>query len=123
MPDVAARLVEDSATNRRRLAAHATPLRGAFPVDGRGMRRLLSKPGGAIAASSAVNRTVYGDVPRIGRQLGVWRGGFGYVPLGMDVTLKNGYSRRSRSCTISRCNSPRNPQRNPNPSATELSDE
>jgi hypothetical protein len=60
-------LVEDSATNRRRLAAHATLLRGAFPVDGRGMRRFLSKPGGGIAALSFLSLdAVSGTSTRLG---------------------------------------------------------
>lgn len=45
-------LLRDSPSNHRRLAAHATVLRGAFPVDGRGMRGWLSRPVGTVAALS-----------------------------------------------------------------------
>jgi transcriptional regulator with XRE-family HTH domain len=38
--------------NHRRLAAHATVLRNAFPVDGRRMRRWLARPAGTVAALS-----------------------------------------------------------------------
>src|SRR5258707_272326 len=33
------------------------------------------------------------------------------------------YSRRKRSCTISKCNNPKKPQRKPKPSATDVSEE
>jgi transcriptional regulator with XRE-family HTH domain len=45
-------LVADSRTNRRRLAAFATVLRGAFPADGREMRAWLRSPDQKIAALS-----------------------------------------------------------------------
>jgi transcriptional regulator with XRE-family HTH domain len=42
----------DSRPNRRRLARHATVLRGAFPVDGRSMAGWLRRPDRSIAALS-----------------------------------------------------------------------
>jgi len=45
-------VVAESATNRRRLARHATVLRGAFPTDGRTMRGFLRRPSGQVAALS-----------------------------------------------------------------------
>jgi transcriptional regulator with XRE-family HTH domain len=60
-------LVADSATNRRRLAAHATVLRGAFPADGRQMRGWLTRPSGAVAALSFLARAPGGGASaRIG---------------------------------------------------------
>ncbi len=44
--------VADTRTNRRRLAEHVGLLRGAFPADGRSVRRWLAAPAGAIAALS-----------------------------------------------------------------------
>ena len=44
-----------------------------------------------------------------------------YSTLGAVATSDRSYSRSSRSRTISMCNSPRNPQRNPNPSAPDVS--
>jgi len=45
-------LLRDTPSNHRRLAAHATVLRNAFPVDGRRMRGWLRRPVGAVAALS-----------------------------------------------------------------------
>jgi transcriptional regulator with XRE-family HTH domain len=45
-------VIADSSTNRRRLAAHATVLRHAFPVDGRRIRTWLGRPDGAVNALS-----------------------------------------------------------------------
>jgi transcriptional regulator with XRE-family HTH domain len=42
----------DSRANRRRLARHATVLRGAFPIDGRSMAGWLRRPDRPIAALS-----------------------------------------------------------------------
>ena len=44
-----------------------------------------------------------------------------YSTLGTVVTRSRSYSRSSRSCTISMCRSPRNPQRKPKPSAVDVS--
>ena len=44
-----------------------------------------------------------------------------YSTLGTVVTRSRSNSRSSRSCTISMCSRPRNPQRKPNPSAVEVS--
>ena len=43
-------VLRDSATNHRRLAAHATVLRSAFPADGRRVRAWLRRPAGQISA-------------------------------------------------------------------------
>jgi transcriptional regulator with XRE-family HTH domain len=45
-------LLRDTPANHRRLAAHATVLRNAFPDDGRRMRRWLRRPVGTVAALS-----------------------------------------------------------------------
>lgn len=45
-------VLADSATNRRRVTAHASALRAAFPADGRVMRGWLRKPSGPIRALS-----------------------------------------------------------------------
>lgn len=45
-------LLRDTPSNHRRLAAHATVLRNAFPVDGRGMRGWLRRPAGTVSALS-----------------------------------------------------------------------
>lgn len=45
-------LVSETATNRRRLAAHRTVLRSAFPADGRGMRAWVARPATGIRALS-----------------------------------------------------------------------
>jgi hypothetical protein len=42
-----------------------------------------------------------------------------YSTVGTVVMRSRSNSRSSRSCTISICNKPRNPQRNPNPSAVD----
>lgn len=44
----------DSATNRRRVSAHASVLRLAFPDDGRTMRRWLRQPRSVVAALSFI---------------------------------------------------------------------
>jgi transcriptional regulator with XRE-family HTH domain len=45
-------IVAGGRTNRARIAAHAAMLRAAFPVDGRGIKRWLRDPVGAISAMS-----------------------------------------------------------------------
>jgi transcriptional regulator with XRE-family HTH domain len=45
-------ILAESRTNQRRLAAHRTVLRNAYPADGRQIRRWLADPAGAIAALS-----------------------------------------------------------------------
>lgn len=45
-------ILRDTPTNRRRLAAHVTVLRHAFPDDGRTMRRWLRQPDGPVSALS-----------------------------------------------------------------------
>jgi transcriptional regulator with XRE-family HTH domain len=45
-------VVADSRTSRRRLAAHRTVLRAAFPVDGRSVASWLRTPSGPLAALS-----------------------------------------------------------------------
>ena len=45
-------ILRDTPSNHRRLAAHVTVLRTAFPQDGRRVRSWLGKPDGAIAALS-----------------------------------------------------------------------
>ncbi|MCV0403887.1 MAG: helix-turn-helix domain-containing protein [Chloroflexi bacterium] len=45
-------VLRDTPTNHRRLAAHATVLRHAFPADGRAMRGWLARPSGAVRALS-----------------------------------------------------------------------
>ncbi len=45
-------VVADSRTNRRRLAAHRSVLRVAFPTDGRTMPGWLRRPSGRVAALS-----------------------------------------------------------------------
>jgi DNA-binding XRE family transcriptional regulator len=45
-------IVADSSTDRRRVAAHRTMLRAAFPVDGRQMRTWLRQPTGAVSCLS-----------------------------------------------------------------------
>jgi transcriptional regulator with XRE-family HTH domain len=45
-------LMRDTDTNRRRVAAHATVLRSALPLDGWRMRRWLRAPEGAVAGLS-----------------------------------------------------------------------
>jgi transcriptional regulator with XRE-family HTH domain len=50
-------LVADTKTNRRRIAAHRTVLRTAFPTDGRTMRGWLKDPDHDVAALSAIRVT------------------------------------------------------------------
>ena len=45
-------VIAESATNRRRVAAHRSALRSAFPADGRAMRGWLHRPSGPIKALS-----------------------------------------------------------------------
>lgn len=45
-------VIADSATNRRRVAAHREMLRAAFPADGRTVRRWLREPGEDVRALS-----------------------------------------------------------------------
>ncbi|MDQ3871483.1 MAG: hypothetical protein M3301_07715, partial [Chloroflexota bacterium] len=45
-------VIAEGMTNRRRVAAHATVLRAAFPEDGRGIRRWLREPLQPVAALS-----------------------------------------------------------------------
>jgi hypothetical protein len=42
-------VIADSATNRRRMAAHAAVLRSAYPADGRRVRAWLRRPAGALS--------------------------------------------------------------------------
>lgn len=49
-------IVAASRTNRRRVAAHATMLRSAYPADGRQMSAWIREPRGAIVALSAWER-------------------------------------------------------------------
>jgi len=54
-------LLRDTPSNHRRLAAHATVLRNAFPVDGRRMRGWLRRPVGAVAALSFLSDLMPGE--------------------------------------------------------------
>jgi len=45
-------IVADSTTNRRRVRAHATTLRAAFPLDGRSIAGWLRRPAGAVECLS-----------------------------------------------------------------------
>jgi transcriptional regulator with XRE-family HTH domain len=45
-------VIADTTTNRRRVAAHATMLRAAFPADGHGIRTWLRSPDASIRALS-----------------------------------------------------------------------
>jgi hypothetical protein len=45
-------LIADSATNRRRVAAHREMLRAAFPADGRTLRHWIHEPDGDVRALS-----------------------------------------------------------------------
>lgn len=47
-------IFRDTATNRRRVAAHAGVLRSAFPVDGNEMRSWLARPEGQVAGLSFI---------------------------------------------------------------------
>lgn len=49
-PETTFAIYGDTPSNRRRLRAHATVLRNAFPADGRQMRAWLRHPVGAISA-------------------------------------------------------------------------
>jgi transcriptional regulator with XRE-family HTH domain len=50
-------VVAESATNRRRVAAHRAMLRSAYPADGRAMTGWLAAPRGRIAALSFLSST------------------------------------------------------------------
>jgi transcriptional regulator with XRE-family HTH domain len=50
-------LIADSPTNRRRVAAHRSMLRAAFPADGRTIGGWLAAPRGSIAALSFLSAT------------------------------------------------------------------
>ena len=63
-------VVSRSSTNSRRIAAHRSVLRAAFPGDGRAARGRLSEPSGAIGALSTWSSTNRGgrrrsSVPRV----------------------------------------------------------
>jgi hypothetical protein len=45
-------IVADSKTNRRRVAAHATTLRAAYPIDGRSIAAWLHRPEQPVACLS-----------------------------------------------------------------------
>ena len=47
-------IFRDTATNRRRVSAHAGVLRSAFPADGNALRSWLAKPGGSVAGLSFI---------------------------------------------------------------------
>lgn len=64
-------VVRDTRTNRRRLAAHHSMLRGAFPTDGHGMRAWIGRPHGSVRALSFM--TVAGDSSVSHRTSGVKR--------------------------------------------------
>jgi transcriptional regulator with XRE-family HTH domain len=57
-------VLADTPTNRRRLAAHATVLRAAFPADGRTMRGWLRDPTRAVSALSFLSNATVGSVSR-----------------------------------------------------------
>lgn len=64
-------VLRDTPTNRRRLAAHATVLRSAFPQDGRAMRGWLARPRGQVAALSFLSNGRH--TPAIAASSGVQR--------------------------------------------------
>jgi transcriptional regulator with XRE-family HTH domain len=51
-------IVSRDRTNQRRIDAHRSMLRAAFPADGRGMRAWLTRPSGAVSALSMWSSTV-----------------------------------------------------------------
>ncbi len=59
VPEVVATwlVVAESATNRRRIAAHRAMLRSAYPADGRAVSGWLATPRGSIAALSFLSST------------------------------------------------------------------
>jgi hypothetical protein len=61
-------IVVDGRTNRRRVGAHETMLRGALPDDGRTMARWLRDPSGVVAGMSFWTDTA-GSRPRSGRRI------------------------------------------------------
>lgn len=60
-------IVAESRTNQRRIAAHRTVLRNAYPADGRQMRRWLRDPVGPIAAMSLWAETRRGSTAPVRR--------------------------------------------------------
>jgi hypothetical protein len=54
-------IVTRSSTNSRRIEAHRSVLRAAFPSDGRAVRAWLAAPSGAIAALSTWSVTTHGS--------------------------------------------------------------
>lgn len=62
-------IVLESSTNRRRLQAHRRLLRGAFPEDGRRMRRWLSDPHGTVKALSFWSFARSGSVRQTSAQI------------------------------------------------------
>jgi transcriptional regulator with XRE-family HTH domain len=57
-------IVSRDRTNQRRLDAHRSMLRAAFPADGHAMRSWLSRPAGSISALSMWTRVVPSDGSR-----------------------------------------------------------
>jgi transcriptional regulator with XRE-family HTH domain len=57
-------LLAESRANRRRLARHATVLRGAYPVDGRSMPGWLRRPDRPVSALSFLPNDHLGDARR-----------------------------------------------------------
>jgi HTH-type transcriptional regulator/antitoxin HipB len=55
-------VVAESRTNRRRLEAHRTMLRAAFPTDGRSMAGWLRRPSGQVSALSFLSNTTSGTL-------------------------------------------------------------
>lgn len=64
-------MFRDTPSNRRRVAAHASVLRVAFPHDGRTMRRWLREPDGPVSALSFIADSA--DRPRSAASSGVQR--------------------------------------------------
>ena len=60
-------VLAESRTNERRVAAHRTVLRNAYPADGRQMRRWLADPEGLIAALSFWSETAGSPVSPVSR--------------------------------------------------------
>lgn len=60
-------IVSDTRTNRRRVEAHVTVLRSAFPSDGRRIGRWLRAPDGALAGLSFWSDASPGSVGQVGR--------------------------------------------------------
>jgi transcriptional regulator with XRE-family HTH domain len=64
-------VVSESRSNRRRLAAHRSMLRSAFPADGHTLRRWLIAPAGTVRGLSFMTCATAGSVSR--RRAGVKR--------------------------------------------------